>query len=269
MPMLELPSATLAWDARGDGPAVVLLPSGAHARSDYDALRDLLPGSVRTIALDWPAHGDSPPAPGPASAMSFADVAEQAVVRLAPEGAVVVGNSIGGFAAARLALRRPDLVRGLVLIDSGGFLARGPQVRAFCALMGRPRFLRRIYPAFSARYMRSRADADRAARERAIATTRDPAGLAAVAGLWASFSSPEHDLRAQAGAIAAPTLVLWGRRDPVIPVKVGRWLADAIPRAQLAELDTGHVPYTSDPEAVAAQLVPFLDAVLAAEAGAA
>jgi pimeloyl-ACP methyl ester carboxylesterase len=264
MTTLELPSATLAYDARGDGPAVVLLPAGAHTRQDYDALRGLLPATVRSIALDWPAHGDSPPLlAGPASATAFADVAEQAVERLAPDGAVIVGNSVGGFAAARLALRRPELVRGLVLIDSGGFLAPAPQVRAFCALMGRPGFLRRIYPVFSARYMRARSDADRAARERAIATTRTPAGLATVAALWASFSAPEHDLRAQASAIAAPTLVLWGRRDPVIPPKAGRRLADAIPGARLVEFDTGHAPQVSDPEAVAAELVPFLDRVLA------
>ncbi|HEV7774243.1 MAG TPA: alpha/beta hydrolase [Conexibacter sp.] len=263
MSTLTLSTATLTYDERGDGPAVVLLPAGAHTRRDYDALRELLPASLRTIAIDWPAHGDSPPARGPSSAMAFADAAEEAIAQLAPDGAVVVGNSIGGFAAARLALRRPELVRGLVPIDSGGFLAPGPQVRAFCALMGRPGFLRRIYPAFSARYMRARSDADRAARKRAIVTTRNPAGLAAVAGLWASFASTEHDLRAQAPQIAAPTLVVWGRRDPVIPVKVGRALAAGIPDARLVEFDTGHAPQVSDPAGVAAQLVPFVERVLA------
>jgi pimeloyl-ACP methyl ester carboxylesterase len=289
MPMLELPSATLAYDARGDGPVVVLLPSGAHTRRDYDPLRELLPAQLRTIALDWPAHGDSPPLgmdatatrpadragdperraaahpAAPVTAMRFADLAEEAVAALAPQGAVLVGNSIGGFAAARLAVRRPELVRGLVLIDSGGFLAPSARVRAFCAVMGRPGFLRRIYPTFSARYMRARTDADRAARERAIATTRDRAGLAVVAGLWASFSSPEHDLRAAAASIAAPTLVLWGRRDPVIPLKVGRAVAAAIPGAELSVFDTGHVPHTSDPEGVASVLAPFLARVLARE----
>ncbi len=236
----------------------MLLPSGAHSRRDYDALRDLLPDDVRTIALDWPAHGDSPPSEHAASAMTFADLAEQAIARLAPAGAVVYGNSVGGFAAARLALRRPELVRGLVLADTGGFLPVTPVVRAFCALMGRPGFLRRIYPSFSARYMRARTDADRAARKRAVATVRTPPGRAAVAGLWRSFSTVEHDLRAEADAIAAPTLVLWGRRDPVIPLKVGRAVAATIPNAQLAVLDTGHVPHTSDPEGVAELLRPFL-----------
>mgnify|MGYP002135404290 CR=1 FL=1 len=48
-----------------------------------------------------------------------------------------------------------------VIVDGGGFVGRPLQVRAFCALMSRPWFLRRIYPAFSAFYMRARTDADR------------------------------------------------------------------------------------------------------------
>ncbi len=104
--------------------------------------------------------------------MRLADVAEQAVERLAPDGAIVLGNSVGGFSAARLAIRRPELVRGLVIVDGGGFVGRPPHVRAFCALMARPRFLRAIYPAFSSRYMRARTDADRRARDTGVRTTR-------------------------------------------------------------------------------------------------
>ena len=190
----------------------------------------------------------------------FADVAAELVERLAPDGAVVVGNSIGGFAAGRLAIRRPELVRGLVLIDSGGFLGRGLQVRAFCALMARPRFLRAIYPWFANRYMRPGSDADRRVGDIGIATTRQDPGLRAVSELWGSLASPEHDLRADAGSIAAPTLVAWGRRDPVIPLKVGRKAAAAIPGAQLEVFDTGHSPQVSDPDGFAAKLVPFADA---------
>jgi pimeloyl-ACP methyl ester carboxylesterase len=195
--------------------------------------------------------------------MAFADVAEEAVERLAPEGAIVVGNSVGGFAAARLAIRRPELVRGLVIVDGGGFAGRPPHVRAFCALMGRPRFLRAIYPAFAHAYMRAQTPADRRARERAVATTRRDPGLRTVAQLWRSFASPEHDLRGAAAAIEAPTLVLWGRRDPVIPLRIGRWIARTIPGARLVAFDTGHVPHTTVPRAVAEQLVPFAESALA------
>jgi pimeloyl-ACP methyl ester carboxylesterase len=159
-----------------------------------------------------------------------------------------------------MAIRRPDLVKGLVLVDSGGFGGRPPQVRAFCALMARPGFLRRIYPSFANRYMRPQNDADLRVRDVGIATTREDPGLKAVAELWRSFASPEHDLREGAGSISAPTLVVWGRRDPVIPLKLGRRAADSIPGARLEVLDTGHSPQVSDPEGFAAHLVPFADA---------
>jgi pimeloyl-ACP methyl ester carboxylesterase len=258
--LLETSTGPVAYDERGAGQPIVLLPSGAHDRHDYDELRALLPERFRSISLDWPGHGQSPPGDAPASVTRFADVAERLVEQLAPAGAVVVGNSVGGFSAARLAIRRPELVRGLVIVDGGGFAGRPPHVRAFCALMAQPWFLKRVYPAFSARYMHSRTAADRRARDVGVATTRRDPGLAAVSQLWRSFASPEHDLRVGAPTIAAPTLLIWGRHDPVIPVRVGRRAADMIPGARLVVLDTGHVPHTSDPEGVAAQLVPFADA---------
>ena len=122
-----------------------------------------------------------------------------------------------------------------------------PFARQQRARMGRPGFLRRIYPAFSARYMRARTDADRAARERAIATVRTPTGRAAVAGLWRSFSTAEHDLRAEAGALAAPTLVLWGASDRVATPDYGRALAAAIPKAQKMECHDQKFSSTPDP----------------------
>jgi pimeloyl-ACP methyl ester carboxylesterase len=267
MEQLETSAGRVAYDACGEGDPIALLPSGAHDHHDYDELRALLPARFRSISLDWPAHGASPPGPGPASAMSFADVAQDFVAALAPAGAVVVGNSVGGFAAARLAIRRPELVRGLVIVGGGGWLGRPPHVRSFCWLMSQPWFLRAVYPSFSARYMRARTDADRRARDTGIATTRRDPGRRAVAELWRSFASTEHDLRRDADAIGAPTLLLWGRHDPVIPLRVGRYLERAIPNAELVVIDSGHVPHTTDPQRVAAELVPFADAAFGAVRG--
>jgi pimeloyl-ACP methyl ester carboxylesterase len=259
MDMLETSTGPVACDDRGTGAPIVLLPSGAHDHHDYDELRALLPPGRRSIALDWPAHGASPAGEGPATVSRFADIAEQLVEQLAPDGAVVVGNSVGGFSATRLAIRRPELVRGLVIIDGGGFVGRPPHVRAFCSLMARPWFLRRVYPAFSSHYMRSRTEADRRSRDTGVETTRADPGLRAVSELWGSFASAEHDLRSQASEITAPTLVIWGRRDPVISVKVGRRIAASIPGAHMEMLETGHVPHTTDPQAVADLLVPFAE----------
>lgn len=264
MPMLDTPFGRIAYDERGDGDDVLmLLASGAHDRHDFDELRALLPERWRTVAIDWPGHGESPIGTRPASAMHLADIAEHVVEQLAPRGAIVLGNSVGGFSAARMAIRRPELVSGLVIVDGGGFAGRPPHARAFCALMARPRFLRAVYPRFSGLYMRARTDADRRARDTGVHTTRQDPGLRAVSELWRSFASPEHDLRAQASSITAPTLVIWGRRDPVIPVKVGRRIASTIPGARLVVIDSGHVPHTTDPQAFAHQLIPFAGAAFA------
>jgi pimeloyl-ACP methyl ester carboxylesterase len=264
--VLQTATGPIAYHDRGKGQPVFLLPSGGHDHHDFDELRDLLPTRFRSISLDWPAHGSSPPGVGRATAMRFADIVEEMVDQLTPSGAIIAGNSVGGFSAARLAIRRPDLVRGLVLIDSGGFLGRAPHVRAFSALMSRRRFLRAIYPVFSARYMRARTAADRRARATGIATTRQDPGLQAVSELWRSFASPEHDLRRYAAGIRAPTLLLWGLHDPVIPYGVGVTLERQIPGARLVGFESGHIPHTSDPDGVAAELVSFADAIFASQA---
>lgn len=266
MTTIQTSNGPLSYDERGSGPPIILLPSGGHVRGDYDELRELLAPEMRTIAVDWPGHGESPPGSAAITAILLADLAEEVVAALAPDGAIVLGNSVGGFAATRMAIRRPGLVRGLVIVDGGGFSSRPPQERAFCALMSRPRFLRAIYPTFARAYMRPRTDADRRALDSAVQTTRSGTGLAAVSGLWGSFASPEHDLRARAAEIISPTLVIWGRRDPVIPLRAGRRVAALIPGAQLAVLDTGHVPYTSDPEGFASHLLPFARAATGAVA---
>ncbi len=109
------------------------------------------------------------------------------------------------------------------------------------------------------------ADADRRALRVGVATTRRGPGLRAVSELWRSFGSREHDLRGEAASITAPTLLIWGRRDPVIPLRTGRRAAQLIPRARLVVLDTGHVPHTSEPDAFAAELLVFADAAWAVE----
>src|SRR4051794_6610394 len=114
----------LSHVVEGDGPATVLLPSGAHTTADYDLVKPALLEHGRVISIEWPVAG-------PGSAVIFADAVEATVARVAPEGAVVIGNSIGGFSAARLALRRPQLVHGLVIVDGGGFLEPSLQARAF------------------------------------------------------------------------------------------------------------------------------------------
>jgi pimeloyl-ACP methyl ester carboxylesterase len=260
MPTVATRAGSLAYDAIGDGPPVVLLASGAHDRHDWDGVRPALAERYRTIAIDWPGHGESPVPPSPwgASAPGFADAVEDAVTSLALGPAAFIGNSVGGYASARLAITRPGAVRALVLVDSGGFVPQHLGTKLFCAMMGRPGFVRRFYPRFSSWYMRASTDEDRRIQAGAAAMATSIQGSRVTAGLWRSFATPEHDLRSRAAAIRAPTLVVWGARDPVIPLKVGRRIADAILGARLVTLDAGHVPYSTHPQGFLAAVLPFL-----------
>jgi pimeloyl-ACP methyl ester carboxylesterase len=254
MTTLSTSAGTVVYDSCGSGDPVVLLPSGGHDQHDYDEIRELLPGGLRSIGVDWPGHGRSPAGTAPSTELRLAQITEELLESLTPGGAVLAGNSIGGNVAARLAIRRPDLVKGLMIIDGGGFEESRLAARVFCALMSRPWFARGVYPLFSQMYTRPRTAADRRARANAIAITRTAPGVLAVTEIWRSFLLPEHDLRAQAGKITVPTVLVWGRHDPVLPLRVGEAARDLIPGSRLVVIDSGHLPHTTSPAAVAAEL---------------
>jgi pimeloyl-ACP methyl ester carboxylesterase len=253
-------AGTVCGDVWGAGPAVVLLPSAGHVRSDWDAVRPELAREFRTVALDWPGHGGSPqPAPGwTASARSFADVTQDVIEATTTGPVAVIGNSVGGYAAAQWALRRPERTSALVLVDSAGFIAVTPVVRLFGAAMGRPAFLRWFYPRFARWYVRADTEFAREVGRRAIATARRKDTSELLSALWRSFSTPATDLRRAARSVTAPTLAIWGRRDPVLPERAGRRVVATIPGARLALIDTGHVPFATRPAAFLAELLPFL-----------
>ncbi|HEX4362129.1 MAG TPA: alpha/beta hydrolase [Pseudonocardia sp.] len=263
MPTVRTRAGELAYDELGTGAPLLLVHSAAHDRRDWDAIRTELAGRYRTVAVDLPAHGESP-APRSdwqPSAAGIADLVEDVVDRLGLGPTSVLGSSVGGFAAARLAIRRPEAVRALVLVDHGGFGDYPLGVRLFCRALGLPPLLRLLYPGFARTYMRSSSAHDRAVLREAQRLRRRPARAEVVAGLWRSFPGPEHSLESRAGEITAPTLIVWGRRDPVIPISAGRRAGELIPGARFVSMDTGHLPFTSDPAGFLAHVLPFLAAV--------
>jgi pimeloyl-ACP methyl ester carboxylesterase len=193
----------------------------------------------------------------------LAGVLADLVNRLDLSQAVLIGNSVGGFAAARLALDEPDRVAGLILVNTGGFTRQTAISRLACRVLGSPRVNQRLYPRLVPRYMKARNDHDRAIAARVQARARTGEGARIAAGLWRSFGTPAHDLRA-AGPRLAPVLLVWGARDTIVPLKAGRQTHAAIPGSQFRTLDTGHVVFASDPAGFLELAGPFVEA--AAEA---
>jgi pimeloyl-ACP methyl ester carboxylesterase len=135
MPFVQTRAGQVFYAEQGSGSPVVLLHATLHDHTDFDAVAGpLAAAGHRVLAVDWPGHGRSPaPAgsepPGSGSAGSglvtaplLADVLADFVAELDLAPAVFIGNSVGGYAAARLALDHPDRVAGLVLVNTGGFV---------------------------------------------------------------------------------------------------------------------------------------------------
>jgi pimeloyl-ACP methyl ester carboxylesterase len=261
MPEVSTTGGTIAFREAGEGVPVVMLHANLHDHRDFDPVFAPIAQRHRAIALDWPRHGDSGrDGPSPSGRL-FAGVLAEVVTALALGPSVFIGNSVGGYAAARLAIEQPDAVAGLVLVNSGGFTRHTPISRAFCRLLGRPAIARQVLPKMVSSYMKAQSHNDHQIAERARGRARTREGAQVGAHLWRSFVEPEYDLRGRAQEISVPTLIVWGADDIVLSIEEGRSVHAAISGSTLHEFPTGHVPFSSRPNEFLAVLMPFLEAV--------
>ncbi|WP_203335784.1 alpha/beta fold hydrolase [Nocardioides limicola] len=256
--MIQLPSGTVAYDDSGDGDPVLLVHATLHDRSDYDEVARELARSHRVLALDWPGHGESPRAPKPESAALFGQILTEFVDALQLVNLVIVGNSVGGFAACQVALDRPTSVAGLVLVQGSGFAPRTRAIRAFCRLQGSRWAVRAFLRVQVPRYMRARTPRDREIVRRVVARSRTAEGSRVAASLWRSFNDPRHDLRQRGRDIEAPTLVTWGSLDKNLNIAWGRAIERTIPDTRFVDMATGHLPFSSDPRGWCDLVAPFI-----------
>ena len=174
---------------------------------------------------------------------------------------MLIGNSVGGFGAARLAINRPQSVAGLVLVNTGGFVPLNPLSRTFCRVVGTPAVFRRAAPLFIRGYMKAKTESDLEIIGRATAAAKTQEGIRIGTGLWRSFATPGHDLRSRAAELSAPTLIVWGKKDIAIPLGAGHATHNSIRGSRFEILDTGHVAFSSDPDGFLAVADPFLQSL--------
>jgi pimeloyl-ACP methyl ester carboxylesterase len=260
MPILSARTGKVAYSDTGEGRPVVLLHANLHDRHDFDPIVGPLARSHRVIAVDWPSHGESQAVENTTGPL-LADVLDDIIDALDLKDFVLIGNSVGGSAAARLAITRPELVKGLVLVNTGGFVPNTPFTKAFCRLLGTEAVARWVMPRFIPVYMKAQTRSDERIVARAVGRARTGDGVRTAASLWRSFGTPEYDLRDRAHRIAAPTLIVWGDRDPTLSLRVGRATQRAIPGSTLHRLHTGHVVFSSDPTGFLRVVEPFLEGI--------
>jgi pimeloyl-ACP methyl ester carboxylesterase len=226
----------------------------------------------RVVTLDLPGFGHSPMPPQTISIAGYARLLDRLLGELGVDAAAVVGNSMGGFIAAELAIAFPQRVERLVLVSAAGISTH--RHRGSVTVLPAMRTFERILMASGA-WTASKSDAVvRRARLRDAAlgvVVRHPerldAALAAeqvrgagkpgfIQGLETVL---DYEIRERLGEIACPTLIVWGERDRLISVRDADVFAELIPNSRKVVFgDTGHMAMLERPEAFNALLDEFL-----------
>ena len=236
----------------GTGPAIVLLPANGGDADDFAAIRDRLASRHTVYAIDWPGWGAGAPDLSP-SALGYAALLPRILDRLEDGPFILLGNSVGGFAAVLAAADRPDLVRVLVLVDPGGFTPQWFGTRLACRVIGSRWLAPTMMRVLPRLYLRHDTAAVQAIRRHATELSHQPDRVSAFASIWRSFADRDHDARGAAARVSAPTLLIWGRRDPVLPWAIdGRRARRALAHAVIESLPCGHQAFAEMPG-------PFLD----------
>jgi pimeloyl-ACP methyl ester carboxylesterase len=259
MPFLVLSSGQVHFSDEGVGPPVVLLHANPGDSRDFSAVIPTLAKSYRVVCLDWPGYGSSavPERPDAIDVLYFYRLLLEFIAKLALPPAVFIGNSLGGNAAARLAVEHPKLVRGLILVSPGGFTSPSLVTRSFCKLQGSALSLPPGW--FAALYLKRSTPAVKSMLLRARTEQSSPPRVAISRALWRSFGQGENDLRDLSRAISVSTLLVFGKRDPVISARRdGENAARAIAGSRLITLDCGHAPFAEDPAGFLSEVLPFI-----------
>lgn len=267
---IDAAGTRIAVHRTGAGRAVVCLHAIGHGARDYYDLMRRLGGRYDIVAVDWPGHGDSPADTQPASADRYTAILSDLLRHLDLGEVVLIGNSVGGAVAIKIAAAIPAAVRGLVLCDPAGLQRVGLVARFFCRW--KARFFaagERGDPGFAHRFRRYYErqvlpePAALARREEIIA-----AGYQVAAALrqgWESFGRPSADIRSLTTGLRCPVLYAWARKDRLIALSRCRAAVAATPRHEFVLFDAGHSAFLEQPDAFEAALRTFLGNVQLAD----
>lgn len=246
-----------------DGPALVMLHGFGSSLHTWEPWAQALDDRYRVIRFDLPGFGLTGADPtGDYSDARGVAVLEALLDRLGVLRASLIGNSLGGKLAWMFAVAHPERVDRLVLVAPDGFASPGFAYGQPAEVPAMVRLMRYALPKAMLRSSLVPAYGDPAAMTDALATRYYELMLAPgvrdamIARLeQVRLADPEPLLR----RIQAPTLLLWGEKDGMIPVANAQDYLRLLPDARLQVLPgLGHVPHEEVPAVALAPVRAFL-----------
>jgi pimeloyl-ACP methyl ester carboxylesterase len=260
---IRLHGHDVAYRHEGEGPVLLLIHGITSGSATWERAIRRLARDHTVIAPDLLGHGASAKPRGDYSLGSFAAGLRDLLVALDIERATVVGHSLGGGVAMQLAYQFPERVERLVLVSSGGLGREVSFVLRAASLPGSEIVL----PLITARWIAAAGGVVGGALRRVGFELG--ADLEGMSQGYASLSEPQarrafvQTVRAVIDpsgqrinatdrlylAAEMPSLIVWGARDRIIPVRHGQAAHEAMPGSRLEVLERGgHFPHNDDPD---------------------
>ncbi len=267
---VEVDGIRIHYAEGGSGPPVVLCHGWMDNHRVWFRNLEVLAAGAHVYALDWPGFGLSDkPADAPYDPAYQVRMLTGFLDALGLDRISLVGHSMGGHWTTLFLLEHPERVDRYVGVASAAMVPGPPAYRLPVARWGVGRYLR---------WRAGRPDRPAAATahwERLLVgsepitpdflaavsnfdTRGDPGSVpTSAAALTGILRTP---LRLHAHRVTTPTLLIWGDRDRVLPLRHGRRLARTLPNARLLVMEgVGHAPFVQEPERFNAAVIEFLE----------
>jgi pimeloyl-ACP methyl ester carboxylesterase len=263
----------VVYRASGAGPVLLLVHGMAGSAETWRYVMPPLAERFTVVAPDLLGQGESDKPRGDYSLGAHANMLRDLLDALGHERATVVGQSLGGGVAMQFAYQFPERCERLVLVNSGGL---GREVTRYLRMLTLPGF-EDVFPFLCTSWLRDAGDRAATWLRRSGVTPgpasqeiwRSYASLADARSRRAFFRSLREVIDSGGQAVSAlgrlhraarlPTLIVWGARDPFIPVSHARTAHEAIPGSRLEIFDgVGHYPHCEAPERFVAVLLDFI-----------
>jgi pimeloyl-ACP methyl ester carboxylesterase len=270
---ITLDGDRIVYRTAGEGPVLLLVHGLAGNSMTWRYVMPALARHFTVLAPDLLGQGQSDKPRGEYSLGAHVNTLRDLMDVLGHGRATVVGQSLGGGVAMQFAYQFPERCERLVLVDSGGL---GREVTLYLRMLTLPGF-EAVFPLFCTPRLRDAgsrvASWLRRAGMRSTPASREIwrsyASLADADSRRAFFRSLRDviDLDGQAlsalgrlhYAVQLPTLIVWGARDPFIPVRHAVTAHQAIPGSRLVIFEgVGHYPHCEAPERFVAMLLDFI-----------
>jgi pimeloyl-ACP methyl ester carboxylesterase len=266
--IIEIDGMNIHYKDEGQGPTVILLHGVCASLHTWDGWAQRLKGHYRIIRLDIPGFGLTGPAPDPSyyKIDSGVELFSRLVSEMKLEKFSIAGNSMGGYIAWNYALKHPDKVESLILIDSFGFPQKMPWLLSFASNPIIRPFARHIMPRFLVHMAATAAWGDKSKitkeiKDRYFELMMREGNKGGSVDVFTEFriQSKNKNVSARIKELKPPTLVMWGTKDEWIPFKHFEEWKRELPSAKFIQYEgAGHTPMEEIPDVTARDADLFL-----------